>query len=40
MLVARALASGALAQRASLSGAPIGDGLAAYVVLSLAGALG
>ena len=40
MLVAGALASGALAQHASLFGTPIGDGLAAYVVLSLAGALG
>jgi membrane protein DedA with SNARE-associated domain len=40
MLVAGALASGALAQHASLFGMSIGDGLAAYVVLSLAGALG
>ncbi len=40
MLFAGALASGALAQHASLLGAPIGDGLQAYLVLSLAGTIG
>ncbi len=40
MLFAGALASGALAQHASLFGLRIDDGLPAYLVLSLAGALG
>jgi membrane protein DedA with SNARE-associated domain len=40
MLFAGALASGALAQHTTLFGTPIGDGLAAYVVLALAGTAG
>jgi membrane protein DedA with SNARE-associated domain len=40
MLFAGALASGALAHHTALLGMPISDGLAAYVVLSLAGTLG
>lgn len=40
MLFAGALASGALAQRASLFGVQIGAGLPAYVALALAGTLG
>lgn len=40
MLFAGALASGALAQHASLLGWRIPDGLAAYVVLALAGTVG
>lgn len=40
MLFAGALASGALAQHTALFGTTVGDGTAAYVVLSLAGALG
>jgi membrane protein DedA with SNARE-associated domain len=40
MLFAGALASGALSQHASLFGAQIHDGLAAYVVLALAGTAG
>jgi membrane protein DedA with SNARE-associated domain len=40
MLFAGALASGALAQHTTLFGTTIGDGVAAYVVLALAGASG
>lgn len=40
MLVAGALASGALAHHASLAGIPIDDGLPAYIVMSLAGTVG